>query len=246
MTKLFIYISFFFLTGFFSGCAQVLQTVDLDLNSEDSLLQEEFNVVGKTLTSREAKAQKTTPYLREVLTNGRGENAQPISENLALKSEFPKSEARRDYILGIGDTVTFSRLIENNRSNDQTDNQWPLASTVNDYKLGIGDTLALTLIKTTKSNQQVSTSSASQNVIVTPQQNDETINSTGRIGSDGSVLLLEVGRLEASGKSLNELRSEVRNILIRNGVSPRFQLEIAEFKSQKAYLTVNTTSTVVN
>ena len=85
-----------------------------------------------------------------------------------------------------------------------------------------------------------------QNVIVTPQQIDETINSTGRIGSDGSVLLLEVGRLEANGKSLNELRSEVRNILIRNGVSPRFQLEIAEFKSQKAYLTINTTSTVVN
>ena len=79
-----------------------------------------------------------------------------------------------------------------------------------------------------------------------PQQIDETINSTGRIGSDGSVLLLEVGRLEANGKSLNELRSEVRNILIRNGVSPRFQLEIAEFKSQKAYLTVNSTSKVIN
>ena len=42
------------------------------------------------------------------------------------------------------------------------------------------------------------------------------------------------------------MRSEVRNILIRNGVSPRFQLEIAEFKSQKAYLTVNTISKVVN
>ena len=78
------------------------------------------------------------------------------------------------------------------------------------------------------------------------QQIDETINSISRIGSDGSVLLLEVGRLEANGKSLNELRSEVRNILIRNGVSPRFQLEIAEFKSQKAYLTVNTISTVIN
>ena len=114
------------------------------------------------------------------------------------------------------------------------------------YKLGIGDTLALTLIKTTKSNQQLAPNSENQNVIITPQQIDETINSTGRIGSDGSVLLLEVGRLEANGKSLNELRSEVRNILIRNGVSPRFQLEIAEFKSQKAYLTVNTNSTVVN
>ena len=209
-------------------------------------MQEEFNVVEKTLTIREAKAQKASPYLREVLKNGRGENAQPIPEKLALKSRFPKSEALRDYILGIGDTVTFSQLLENNRSDDQTDKQWPLSSTVSDYKLGIGDTLALTLIKTTKPKQQVSTSGENQNVIVTPQQTDETIDSKGRIGSDGSVLLLEVGRLEAIGKSLNELRSEVRNILIRNGVSPRFQLEIADFKSQKAYLTVNTISTVVN
>ena len=90
MTKLFIYISFFFLTGLFSGCAQVLQTVDLDLNSEDSSLQEEFNVVEKTLTIREAKSQKVAPYLRAVLRSGRGENAQPISEKIALKSEFPK------------------------------------------------------------------------------------------------------------------------------------------------------------
>ena len=67
--------------------------------------------------------------------------------------------------------------------------------------MGIGDTLALTLIKTTKSNQQLAPSSENQNVLVTPQQIDETINSTGRIGSDGSVLLLEVGRLEAIEKS---------------------------------------------
>ena len=56
---------------------------------------------------------------------------------------------------------------------------------------------------------------------------------------------MEVGRLEANGKSLNELRSEVRNILIRNGVIPRFQLEIVEFKSQKSYLTMNSRSQVI-
>ena len=50
------------------------------------------------------------------------------------------------------------------------------------------------------------------------------IQTSGRVGSDGSLLLLEVGRLESSGKTINELRSEVRNILIRNGLSPKFQL----------------------
>ena len=246
MTKLFTYISLFFLAGLFTGCSQVLQTVNLEINSEDSSLQEEFDVVEKTLTIREAKAQKATPYSRAVLKNGRGEDAQPIPEKLALKSVFPKSHAPKAYRLGIGDSITFSQLLENNRSSDQANTKWPPDSRAPNYKLGIGDTLALTLIKTTKSNQQLAPSGENQNVIVTPQQIDETINSKGRIGSDGSVLLLEVGRLEATGKSLNELRSEVRNILIRNGVSPRFQLEIAEFKSQKAYLTVNTTSTVVN
>ena len=83
MTKFFTYISIFFLAGFLIGCSQILETVDLDINSEDSSLQEEFNVVEKTLTIKEAKAQKSYPYLRTILKTGRGENAQPISEELA-------------------------------------------------------------------------------------------------------------------------------------------------------------------
>ena len=49
-----------------------------------------------------------------------------------------------------------------------------------------------------------------QSVIINSQQNDNTIVSRGRIGSDGSVLLLEVGRLEANGKTLNDLRSSAK------------------------------------
>ena len=118
------------------------------------------------------------------------------------------------------------------------------------YQLGIGDTLALTLIRTnndlsTMAPRSSDSNEGSQQVIINQQQNDSTIETKGRIGSDGSVLLLEVGRLEANGKSLNELRSEVRNILIRNGVSPRFQLEIVDFKSQKSYLTINSVSRVI-
>ena len=37
----------------------------------------------------------------------------------------------------------------------------------------------------------------------------------------------------------------MRNILIRNGRTPRFQLEIVEFNSQKAYLTINSSSKVI-
>ena len=71
------------------------------------------------------------------------------------------------------------------------------------------------------------------------------LQTNSRIGSDGSILLAEVGRLQAKGKTLKELQSEVRNILIRNGRTPRFQLEIVEFNSQKAYLTINSSSKVI-
>ena len=47
MIKLFTYISLFCLVGLFTGCSQVLQTVDLKINAEDNSIQEEFNVVGK-------------------------------------------------------------------------------------------------------------------------------------------------------------------------------------------------------
>ena len=87
----------------------------------------------------------------------------------------------------------------------------------------------------------------SDNTIILPAETTQNIiESNGRVGSDGSVLLLEVGRLEASGKTLNELRSEVRNILIRNGSSPRFQLEIVSFRSQRAYLTINALSQIIS
>lgn len=250
MTKLFTYISLFFLAGLLTSCSQVLQTVDLNINAEDNSLQEAFNVVEKTLTIREANSQKTAPYTRIVLKNGRGDIAQPISEKLALKSEYPKNNLPIKYKIGIGDTVTFSRLIENNQAPNKNTNIWPKQNVERKYQLGIGDTLALTLIRTnndlnTTAPRSSDSNEGGQQVIISQQQNDITIETKGRIGSDGSVLLLEVGRLEANGKSLNELRSEVRNILIRNGVSPRFQLEIVDFKSQKSYLTVNSVSKVI-
>ena len=253
MTKLFTYISLFFLSGLLIGCSQVLQTVDLNINSDDPLMQEEFNVVEKTLTIKAAKAQKTSPYPRVVIKSGRGETARPIPEQLALKSEFPKNNMPIEYKIGIGDTITLSKLIDNNRSAYGKSSTWPKQKVKSEYKLGIGDTLNLILIKDENSFEQMAPISRGnadngnngQNLFINSQQNDNTVNTTGRIGSDGSVLLLEVGRLEANGKSLNELRSEVRNILIRNGVSHRFQLEIVDFKSQKSYLTINSNSEVI-
>lgn len=57
------------------------------------------------------------------------------------------------------------------------------------------------------------------------------------IGSDGNILLLGLGSIKAENRSLNDIQTEVRNILIRNGLAPSFQLGITGFNSKKAFVT---------
>jgi len=92
------------------------------------------------------------------------------------------------------------------------------------YRLGIGD--ELTLIQFQKESQ----------VLPNNLQETNMIQTVGRVGSDGSVLLLGVGSIKASNRSINEVRTEVRNVIIRKGLSPNFQLELTDFLSKKAYL----------
>ena len=146
---------------------------------------------------------------------------------------------REPYIVGPGDVISFSKLIENLSNNNEQ--KWPKEAEDNSYVLGIGDQLTLVQMNEKGSSiSDITNGDANASALRALTQNDDSVIQTrGRIGSDGSVLLLEVGRLEASGKTINDLRLEVRNILIRNGLSPKFQLEITGFNSQKAFLTVN-------
>ena len=126
------------------------------------------------------------------------------------------------------------KLIEN-LSNDHKQ-RWPQEGEDKPYILGIGDQLTLVQMNEKGSNiSDITNGDANASALNALTQNDDVIETRGRIGSDGSVLLLEVGRLEAKGKTINALRLEVRNILIRNGLSPKFQLEITGFNSQKHF-----------
>ena len=151
---------------------------------------------------------------------------------------------KKPYIVGPGDVISFSKLIENLSNNNEQ--KWPKETAEdNSYVLGIGDQLTLVQMNEKGSSiSDITNGDANASALRALTQNDDSVIQTrGRIGSDGSVLLLEVGRLEASGKTINDLRLEVRNILIRNGLSPKFQLEITGFNSQKAFLTVNVATT---
>ena len=233
-----------------TSCSEVLQTVDLTVSTEDNSAQEEFNVVEKTLTLAEARAQRRAPYPRRVIQSGRGTVAGPIAERSLTSASFPRSAKAAPYRIGAGDRVNFTRLIDNQDTTLQNSVNWPDPTQNNQYKIGIGDELALV---------QINEGSAAQNsaqIAITRQLEDQSttgnaasfapagvIKTTGRIGSDGSVLLLEIGRLNALGKTLSQLRGEVRNILIRNGLSPKFQLDIVNFASQRAYVTLNAAAT---
>lgn len=234
-----------------NACSRVLETVDISIDTNDPSAQQKFDVVEKTLTLAEALKQKDYPYQRMVLQVGKGNNAKTIEENKAVKSIFPNSSNPQKYRVGAGDKLTFTKLVDNKFSDTNFVTEWPAEQEKSTYKLGIGDELTLLqIVETNQTRTQVFNpiqENLGNNINLPPESPTQNlVESKGRIGSDGSILLLEVGRLEAKGKSINQLRSEIRNILIRNGASPRFQLEIVSFRSQRAYLTINEKSKVID
>ena len=89
MINLLRIVSIFSILFVMLGCSQVLQSVDLELNTEDNSTQDSFNVVEKVLTSLEAQKQNASPYHRFVSQTGRGNNAKIVSENKVIQSNFP-------------------------------------------------------------------------------------------------------------------------------------------------------------
>ena len=238
----------FLTVSIIASCSQVLEPIELDLNVRDTSLQEDFKVFEKTLTLSEAQVQNSKPFSRKIIQTGVGKKAQVLDETYVSQGQFPEIEPPNEYKVGISDTLVFIKLTESSNISNYENS---LLETEQDepYVLGIGDQIALIQVNEGSSSAP---SLGSSNVGSSNDVNlgalaalgnltseKDVVQTTGRIGSDGSVLLLEVGRLEAAGKTINDLRSEVRNILIRNGISPKFQLEIIAFNSQKAYLTIN-------
>jgi polysaccharide biosynthesis/export protein len=112
------------------------------------------------------------------------------------------------------------------------------------YRLGVGDQLTFAQFAeggVATINEMITSDNGTSSGI----KADQVISSTGRVGSDGSVLLLGLGKLDVGGKTLNEARDLVRNSLIRSGIAPRFQLEISGFNSQKIFLASNVGASII-
>jgi polysaccharide export outer membrane protein len=117
----------------------------------------------------------------------------------------------------------------------------PSQSANTPYFLGIGDEVALVqYIDGLPTIGSMSNLSEGQNRDISATSN--IISTKGRVGTDGSLLLIGVGRLDANGRQISELRDEIRTILIRNGKAPNFQLEIVGFNSKQAFITTDSSS----
>ena len=150
-----------------------------------------------------------------------------------LKSNFPKASKRTQYLLGIGDQISFTQLNEFKSEFAQ----WPSIAKQSEYLLGIGDELSFT--QSNESNQDISIAFGDEGELLPTKDSDKLFLTQGIIGSNGNILLYGLGNILAANRTLEDVRTEVRNILIRNGLSPNFQLEISNFQSKKAFVTRN-------
>ena len=195
---------------FLVGCSQIVEPVVLPELQKEATDQEVFEINLQALSFDAAKSLNAARYDRLVSKPGAAFSADAVSEASLSKPFLPSKSANTPYMLGIGDEVALVQYID-------------ALPTIGSIVNGVDSS------QSTSSERQNTTTSASSNIIST----------SGRVGTDGSLLLIGVGRLDANGRQITELRDEIRTILIRNGQAPNFQLEIKGFNSQKAYITTD-------
>jgi protein involved in polysaccharide export with SLBB domain len=228
---------------FLQSCDKILEPVSL-LNgkriSEVEDVQEDFEINIKSLTFASAREANNASYPRRLMQNGIGSEANVLNEADFLTSNMPVSAESAEYYLGIGDKLLYTQLNEFTTSSTQ----FPTQQKEEDYLLGIGDELTLIQLNEAVNGIRNVISGAAKtgddlNNITSDklQFNENILKTSGLVGTDGNILLLGLGSIKAKNRSLNDIQTEVRNIMIRNGLAPSFQLEITGFNSRKAFVT---------
>ena len=215
---------------FLNGCDKILEPVSLFEAKQgiaSEAVQEEFEINIKSLTFNTAEKANNAPYSRRMILTGSGSKANVLDETNFLNSNFPESSSNPSYRLGIGDKLFFLQLNEFVTEFAQ----WPSVMKESEYLLGIGDELTFT--QSNDNNQAIAAE------LVNQTKSDTLIKTKGVIGSNGNILLFGLGNILAANRTLESVRTEVRNILIRNGLAPNFQLEISSFQSKKAFVTTS-------
>jgi protein involved in polysaccharide export with SLBB domain len=227
-----------------NACSTILEPVSIiipDKASDDIIVQEEFNIIIKSLNFKNSNKANKDAYPRQLMLTGSGAKAKLLNEKNFLTSKMPEFESIQDYRIGFKDELSFTLL--NEFKNDEL--QWPDVSDHSEYLLGVGDKLKLIHFADVESISVLLGRDTGGN-IDDFDPNDNLIESAGIIGSNGKILLLGLGNIMAANRTLSDVQAEVRNILLRNGLAHSFQLEIDAFQSKKAYVThTNNKSSVI-
>ena len=228
---------------FLHSCSEILEPVSLFSGKPDveiESVQENFEINIKSLTFESARDANNAPYPRRLMQTGIGSSANVVDEADFLISNMPPPLKSTDYLLGIGDRLSFARL----KAFVVTTTQFPSDNLVGDYLLGVGDELTLVQLNEIESGLSTIITSITNTGDDekngnggTPQPRESILKTSGIVGTDGNILLLGLGSIKAENRSLSDIQTEVRNILIRNGLAPSFQLEITGFNSKKAFVT---------
>ncbi|MDB2603782.1 polysaccharide biosynthesis/export family protein [Planktomarina temperata] len=232
MTKLKLIACGFVSTLFLQSCSEVLEPVSLfggKQGVEAQSVQEDFEINIKSLTFESARDANKAPYPRRLMQTGAGSEANVLDEADLMTSNMPPSSQSNDYLLGIGDQLLYTQLNEFMTSPAQ----FPTQPTEVDYLLGVGDELTLIQLNEIP---EAGVNTTNENA-AKPQRSESVLKTSGLVGTNGNILLLGLGNIKAEGRSLSDVQTEVRNILIRNGLAPSFQLEITSFNSKKAFVT---------
>ena len=225
---------------FLHSCSEILEPVSFfggTQGVEAQSVQEDFEINIKSLTFESARDANNAPYPRRLMQTGIGSEANVFDEADFVTSNIPPSSERMDYLLGIGDQLLYTQLNEFVTSTTQFPTQ-PIEA---DYLLGVGDELTLIQLNEVVSGLISSIPKAGDDAnngnAGKPQSSESVLKTSGLVGTDGNILLLGLGSIKAESRSLGDIQTEVRNILIRNGLAPSFQLEITGFNSKKAFVT---------
>jgi protein involved in polysaccharide export with SLBB domain len=228
---------------FLHSCSKILEPVSLFSGKPDvkvESVQEEFEINIKSLTFESARDANNAPYPRRLMQTGIGSSANVVNEADFVISNMPPPSESNDYLLGIGDRLLFAQLNEFEVSTTQ----FPSDNLVGSYLLGIGDELTLVQLNeiegglsTIISNIANTGDDEKNGNGGTLQPRESILKTSSIVGTDGNILLLGLGSIKAENRSLSDIQTEVRNIMIRNGLAPNFQLEITGFNSKKAFVT---------
>jgi len=226
-----------------NACNKILEPVSFfggKQGVEAQSVQEDFEINIKSLTFESARDANKAPYPRRLMQTGAGSEANVLNEADLMTSNMPPSSESNDYLLDIGDQLLYTQLEEFVTSTTQ----FPAQPIESDYLLGVGDELTLIQLNEDTgglgniiSNIPQTGNDENNRNAAKPQSSENVLKTSGLVGTNGNILLLGLGSIKAEGRSLSDVQTEVRNILIRNGLAPSFQLEITSFNSKKAFVT---------